>query len=147
MSRDVSETIPGLLAAAARRDPGGTWLRTDEGTLSCAAAASQVGLLAQRLRETGIGHGERIVVTARTTPRYLLCWLALATLGAVTVPTDPAATAQELAGLLGQVRPRALISDAALAPVLSDAGLSRPGAAVRLDVESLVPHWQVADPA
>jgi len=32
----VAETIPGLLAAAADRDAGGTWLRTDDGTLTFA---------------------------------------------------------------------------------------------------------------
>ncbi|MGI8693012.1 MAG: 5-methyltetrahydropteroyltriglutamate--homocysteine methyltransferase [Geodermatophilaceae bacterium] len=49
----VPDTIPGLLTAAADRDPDGIWLRTDEGTLSFAAAAGQVGRLAERLRETG----------------------------------------------------------------------------------------------
>ncbi|MBA2553223.1 MAG: 5-methyltetrahydropteroyltriglutamate--homocysteine methyltransferase, partial [Geodermatophilaceae bacterium] len=38
----VPDTIPGLLTAAADRDPDGIWLRTDEGTLSFAAAAGQV---------------------------------------------------------------------------------------------------------
>ena len=132
------QTIPGLVAAAARRDPGAVWLRTDEGTLTFAGAAGQVGRLAQRLREAGIGRGDLVVVTARTTPPYLLCWLALATLGAVTVPTDPAATAQELAGLVGQVEPRALISDTALSHVVADAGLLEV-----LGVESLVGDWRV----
>ena len=35
-------TIPRLLAAAAERDPGGVWLRTDETTLTFAAAADRV---------------------------------------------------------------------------------------------------------
>ena len=41
-----------------------------------------------------------VVLTARTTPSYLLCWLALTSIGAVTVPTDPAATTGELSGLV-----------------------------------------------
>src|SRR5262245_4877851 len=103
-----SDTIPGLVVAAAARDPGGVWLRTDDGTLTFGGAAGQVAALARRLREAGIGRGDLVVVTARTTPPYLLCWLALASLGAVTVPTDPAGTAGELAGLVRQVEPCAL---------------------------------------
>ncbi|MGI8693013.1 MAG: hypothetical protein ACR2JK_08955 [Geodermatophilaceae bacterium] len=48
---------------------------------------------------------------ARTTPPYLLCWLALAALGAITVPTDPVGTQAELAALVGQVEPRLTVED------------------------------------
>ena len=141
----MPQTIPGLVAAAAQRDPGAVWIRTDEGTLTFAGAAGQVGRLAQRLREAGIRRGDLVVVTARTTPPYLLCWLALSAIGAVTVPTNPAATAQELAGLVGQVQPRALINDATLSPVLAEAGRSGAGAPEVLGVESLVGNWRVED--
>ena len=143
----MSGTIPGLVAAAAQRDADSVWLRTDDGELSFGGAAAAVGLLVERLREAGIRRGDLVVVTARTTPPYLLCWLALATIGAVTVPTDPAGTEQELAGLVDQVQPRALISDAALTPVLTGAGLSGAGALTLLRVESLVPDWRLVDPA
>jgi crotonobetaine/carnitine-CoA ligase len=53
-------------------------------------------------------------VTARNTPPYLLSWLALAWLGAASVPTNPAGSPAELAGLLEQVRPRAVVTDAQL---------------------------------
>ena len=49
--------------------------------------------------------------TARTTPPYLICWLALACLGAVTVPVNPRSAPAELAGLEHQTRPRAIITD------------------------------------
>ena len=107
VARPVIETIPGLLAAAVDRDAGATWLRTDEGTLTFGGASGQVARLAERLRDAGVGRGDLVVVTARTTPPYVLCWLALASLGAVTVPTDPASTLAELTGLVGQVRPAA----------------------------------------
>lgn len=111
----ASETIPELLAAAADRDPDGTWLRTDDGTLTFAAAASQVAQLAERLSDEGIGAGDLVVLPARTTPPFLLCWLALASLGAITVPTDPGATATEFDGLIAQVQPKAVIGDIATA--------------------------------
>ena len=71
--------------------------------------------LAEALTAQGIRRGDLVVVTARTTPPYLLCWLALATLGAISVPTDPAGTVEELAGLLGQVEPPFVVTDAELA--------------------------------
>jgi crotonobetaine/carnitine-CoA ligase len=131
------ETIPGLVAQAAERDPLGIWLRTDDGTLTFAGAAAHVGLIVERFREAGVGHGDLVVVTTRTTPPYLLCWLALAALGAVTVPTDPAGTAIELAGLVAQVKPRALVGDAALRSLVEEAGLSG-----ILDIDELVGDWR-----
>ena len=107
-------TIPELLVSAAERDPDGIWLRTDDGTLTFAGAAAQVAGLAERLAAQGVRRGDLVVVTARTTPAYLLCWLALASLGAVTVPTDPRGTVEELTGLVGQVRPPFVVTDAAL---------------------------------
>jgi crotonobetaine/carnitine-CoA ligase len=131
----LPETIPGLLAATADRAPGDIWIHTDEGTLSFGGAAGAVGRLARGLREAGIGRGDLVVMTARTTPPYLLGWLALASLGAVTVPTDPAATPAELDGLIEQVRPAALLSDADL----------RPDGRPYLDIDELlgVGDWRV----
>jgi carnitine-CoA ligase len=116
-------TIPRLLAAAAVRDPDGVWLRTDDMTLTFGAAASRVAGIAQSLRSAGVRHGDLVLVTARTTPPYLLCWLSLAALGAVTVPVNPGSAPAELAGIARQVAPRALITDQDLAPVIDAAGI------------------------
>ena len=132
----ATETIPALLAAAVERDAGATWLRTDEGTLTFGGAADQVARLAGRLRDAGVGHGDLVLVTARTTPPYVLCWLALASLGAVTVPTDPGATLDELAGLVHQVVPRMIVTDAALRPQVVEA--RRQLAIEVLDIDALV---------
>ncbi|HEY2127553.1 MAG TPA: AMP-binding protein, partial [Streptosporangiaceae bacterium] len=80
-----SRTIPQVLADAAARDPDGIWVRSDAGTLSFAAALGQVAAAAASLRDAGVRHGDLVMVTARTTPEYLICWLALTTLGAVVV--------------------------------------------------------------
>ena len=141
----MPDTIPGLLVAAADRDAEGTWVRTDEGSLSFAGAVSQVSGLAARLSEEGVRRGDLVVVTTRTTPPYLLCWLALASLGAVTVPTDPAGTVDELHGLIGQVRPRLVVSDAELVPALEQAGVGELSELGMLDIHTLVPDWQLAE--
>jgi crotonobetaine/carnitine-CoA ligase len=116
----LAGTIPGLLDAAARRDPDGSWLRTDEGSLSFGAAAGVVARTAAALREAGLRRGDPVVLTARGTPPYLLCWLAATCLGAATVATNPAGTPAELAGLLDQVRPRLVVDDAEVAALIGD---------------------------
>ena len=116
-------TIPRLLDQAAERDPGGIWLRTDDLQLTFRQAAERVGGAATELADAGIGRGDLIMLTARTTPDYLLSWLAVTALGAVTVPVNPASSAAELAGLTGQVQPKAVLTDPALYPALSGADL------------------------
>ncbi len=130
-------TIPRLLAAAAERDPDGVWLRTDETTLTFGEAASGVAGAARALRDAGISRGDRVMATARSTPGYLMCWLALPSLGAVIVTVNPRSTPAELAGLVRQVSPRALISDAGLGPLADAAVGEQPGLRV-LDCDELV---------
>ena len=120
-----ARTIPVLLATAASRDPDGVWLRSDDlpGGLTFGAAAARVASLAEALRGEGVRRGDLVVLTARTTPDYLLCWLALTCLGAVAVATNPRSAPAELAGLVQQTSPRALITDAGLAGLIDAAGL------------------------
>jgi carnitine-CoA ligase len=137
-SPEYSGTIPRLLAAAAGRDPDGTWLRTDETTLTFAEAVASVAGLAGALRAAGVRRGDLIMMTARTTPPYLLCWLAVVALGAVAVPVNPRSAAPELAGLVRQVQPRAVVSDVDLAGLIDAAvadGLPELGV---LDVDLLL---------
>jgi carnitine-CoA ligase len=135
-------TIPRLLLAAAERDPDGIWLRSDQGTLTFGGAVAVTARTAQALRDAGVRRGDLVVVTARTSPPYLACWLALAALGAVTVAVNPRSSPAELAGLIGQVSPRAIVTDGALIPALD----GKDTAAPLLEVHSLVPaDW--AEPA
>jgi crotonobetaine/carnitine-CoA ligase len=120
----ASRTIPQVLADAAARDPDGIWVRADEGTLSFGGALCQVAASAGRLRDAGVGHGDLVMVTARTTPDYLICWLALTALGAVVVSANPRSAPAELAGLAQQTRPRALITDPGLAALVTQAGVA-----------------------
>ena len=109
-------TIPQLLADAAARDPDGSWIRSDDSELTFAAAAGAVGARAATLRAHGVQHGDRVALTARTTPPYLLTWLAIASLGAIAVPLNPASSPAEFAGLLAQTRPKLVITDDELRP-------------------------------
>ena len=141
-------TIPEVLTDAARRDPDGTWLRTDDGTMTFGAAAVQVAATAAALRSAGVGHGDHVLVTARTTAPYLLCWLALAWSGAVTVSANPRSAPAELAGLARQTAPGAIITDAGLMPLIREAGLTGLPPLGVLDSDELTKGWDtIAAPA
>jgi len=81
----VRETIPGLLLAAAERNPDGVWLRGDAGQQSFSAAVGHTARIVERLHDAGVRRGDRVLVTPRTTPEDLLCWLAITSLGAIAV--------------------------------------------------------------
>ncbi|MDQ1697749.1 MAG: fatty-acyl-CoA synthase, partial [Frankiaceae bacterium] len=138
----MPDTIPGMLAAAAERDPDGDWLRTDDDQLTFAAAAALVARAATRLLDAGVARGDRIVLTARTTPSYLLAWLAVCSTGAVAVPTNPAGKPTELAGLLSQVRPRLVLSDPELKSLVHQAAQQLPSDPAVLDVDEVVGDWR-----
>jgi len=143
--RDYSGTIPGLLAAAAERDPDGTWIRSDEGSLTFGGAAVATAAAAAALTAAGVRRGDLVMLTARTTPPYLLCWLALTALGAVAVAVNPRSTPAELAGLIRQTQPRALITDADLAGLARQAR-GESGGPDMLDAADLVPDgWPEPD--
>ncbi|GAA1001759.1 ATP-dependent acyl-CoA ligase [Acrocarpospora macrocephala] len=127
-----------MLWAAADRDPGRVWLRTDAGTLTFEAAAGQVAGAAAALRAAGIRRGDLVLVTARNTPPYLLCWLALTSMGAVAVYVNPASSTAELAGIAAQTRPRFFITDGSWdpgVPRLDIGDLTGTSAELRVEVQ------------
>jgi carnitine-CoA ligase len=124
-SATYAGTIPGLLGAAAERNPEGTWLRSDDGSLTFSGAIAAVTETAGRLQAAGAGRGDRVMLTASTSPPYLFCWLALTSLGAVAVAVNPRSSAAELAGLIRQVEPRLLITDAEVADLVAAARRGR----------------------
>ncbi|MGO9078586.1 MAG: AMP-binding protein [Streptosporangiaceae bacterium] len=145
MTGEYLGTIPGLLTAAADRDPDGTWLRADDGCLSFGGAAAVTAQAAAALADAGISRGDLVIVTARSTPPYLLCWLALAALGAVTVPVNPRSTAAELTGLIDQAQPQTVITDAALRTLVTGAAAGQPQPPPVLDITAVVPGWTGPD--
>ncbi|HEY3260890.1 MAG TPA: AMP-binding protein [Pseudonocardiaceae bacterium] len=112
-------TIPQLLTDAAERDPDGVWLYTDDCTMTFAGALHRVAGTILALRDARVRHGDLVLVTARNTPGYLMCWLALTSMGAVAVTANPRSTPAELAGLLAQTTPRAVLTDAELRPLFT----------------------------
>ena len=132
-------TIPDLLDDAANTHGDRQWLRTDDGALSFGQARAHVARVMESFRAAGVTKGDLVLVTTRTTPSYLLTWLALTSMGAVAVTANPASTPAELEGLVAQTTPKAIVSDAAVAlPELNRAGC--------LGVEEVVGDWTRSAP-
>src|SRR3954452_2553728 len=139
----VAETIPEALALAAASYGDRVWIRTDNGTATFATAVGRVAEAARRLRAAGVEPGDRVLLTTRTTPAYLHAWLATTCTGAIAVPTNPAATPAELAGLLTQTRPRLVVTDADLADTADEARSQAAVDADLVDVAEMVGDWRV----
>ncbi|HVN51435.1 MAG TPA: citryl-CoA lyase [Acidimicrobiales bacterium] len=133
----MERTIPRFVRSAVDAVPDKTWLLTEGGEHTYAGAQAQIERAAAALRSAGIGVGDRVLVTARNSDRYLFTWLALMEVGAVEVPLNPRSTEAELRGFVEQVRPVAIVSDPELGPLVDAAVDGAGGVAARLDVHEL----------
>jgi crotonobetaine/carnitine-CoA ligase len=81
-----------------------------------------------------------VLATARNDPCYVFLWLATAYLGAIYLGVDPRQTDAELSGLVGQVEPALVVTDANLGELFSEPGeLDGPGPAAGDDPAVLIP--------
>ncbi|TML14668.1 MAG: ATP-dependent acyl-CoA ligase [Actinobacteria bacterium] len=115
---DWVTSIPTLFREAVDDASSKVWLLADHRQWTYAHALLQIERAASWCRANGIVAGDRVLVTARNTPEYLFTWLALMEVGAVEVPINPASSPAEIAGFVGQVDPRLVITDSELAPVI-----------------------------
>ena len=60
--------------------------------------------VAQGLRSRGVGPGTPVHLALKSCPGFVAIWLAVTKLGAWMIPSDPQASASELAGHLGRTR-------------------------------------------
>jgi carnitine-CoA ligase len=116
----VKRTIPALFRRAVDAAAESTWLLAGERTHSYSQAMDQIERAASALRAAGVRPGDRVLVTARNTDRYLLTWLALMEVGAVQVPVNPKSSRAELAGFAQQAAPRLIVTDEDLASLVGD---------------------------
>jgi crotonobetaine/carnitine-CoA ligase len=107
----MSRTIPRLLEAAVSEVPDKVWLLHEDETYTYGQAAERIARAAAGLAALGIGRGDLVLATAHNRPAYVFTWLAAAHLGAIYVPTDPRATPREFEGMVGQVAPKAIVTD------------------------------------
>src|SRR6185312_11949522 len=95
----MPETIPELFDEAVAAVPDKVWLVAGDESFTYAEARERIGRAAAAVVDAGLGPGDLVLATMRSTPDYL-------------VTANPRSAEAELAGLLGQVRPRLVVSDA-----------------------------------
>jgi acyl-CoA synthetase (AMP-forming)/AMP-acid ligase II len=92
-------SIPELLAIR-RAAPDGAFLITDDERLTFAEADTASLELADALLAAGVGKGTRVGILFPNCAQWLICWLAAARIGALTVPLSTFAPGKELARLM-----------------------------------------------
>lgn len=107
-------TIPGLFESAVEQSPTKEWLFYEDLTWTYERAYERITATAYALEQLGVGREKRVLATARNSPDYLFTWLATVHLGATIVAVNPESSAEELAGLIGQVRPHVIVTDPGL---------------------------------
>jgi crotonobetaine/carnitine-CoA ligase len=81
-----------------------------------------------------------VLATAQNDPRYVFLWLAAAYTGAIYVGVDPRQTEAELDGLIGQVEPKLVVTDAHVDGLFAEPGeLDGAGPATHDDPAVLIP--------
>src|SRR6195952_267431 len=96
---EMPASIPELLAMR-RAEPDGEFLATDNERLTFREADTASLNLADALLASGVGKGTRVGILFPNCAQWLICWLAAARIGALTVPLSTFAPGGELARLL-----------------------------------------------
>lgn len=108
-------------------DPGRSYTFAEIDELSSGLAGS--------LRHKGIRSSDRVAVLLHNQAEFPLVWFALAKLGAAMVPVNPRYRAVDTGHLLASSRAVAVVTNAELAPLVAETGLSLPA----YDVAALEP--------
>ena len=86
----------------------------DNKTLTYTDLLKRVSCLASSFERVGIGHATHVGVMLHTDAHYPVTWLALATIGAVTVPINPSFTPRELHYVISTADVRFIVIDSGL---------------------------------
>ncbi len=117
----MPNTIPEFFDAAVAEVPDKVWLVAGDEAFTYAQARERAGRAAAALGDLGARRGDLVLATMRSTPDYLFTWLATAYTGAILVTANPRSAPAELAGLIGQVEPRLVVTDPGLDEVMAAA--------------------------
>ena len=113
MPNGMPACIPELLVR--RAAPDGEFLVTDNERLTFSEADTASLELADALLASGVGKGTRVGILFPNCAQWLICWLAAARIGALTVPLSTFAPGGELARLLRHTDVQVLLMGRAIA--------------------------------
>ena len=88
------------------------WLHYDGEVTTFGDLKERSDSAAAELLKLGVTRGDRVVFCAPNSPDLIFQWLGANKVGAAFVPLNPAAPANDLAGVVQRIRPGAMILDA-----------------------------------
>ncbi|MDR0225832.1 MAG: AMP-binding protein [Burkholderiaceae bacterium] len=121
--------------SAVRKTPGKAFVRDRGSSISYADMQRRSRCAAAVLQAQGVGRGDAVALMCLNTPGFIEALLGAWRLGAAVVPVNHKLQAPELQFILDHAQCKALVFDAALAPVVAAA----PHACVRLATEGAAP--------
>ncbi|MGW8327481.1 amino acid adenylation domain-containing protein [Streptomyces sp. NPDC055897] len=114
-------TVVDLLATRAATQPGRTAVVASDGRLSFGELLARSEQLACRIRDLGIGGGDRVAVALPRTSLHIVALFGVLRAGAVYVPLDPSHPRSRNQLILDTAGPRLLLTTAGLQDGLSSA--------------------------
>ncbi len=111
-------TLWGLLDSRATVRGDETFLVYEDRSLSWREFREQVRRAAHGLAEIGVKKGDRVAIMATNSDRYVILFFAVARIGAILVPVNPALTADEARYIIDHAGPVAVFGADATCDVL-----------------------------
>lgn len=93
---EITQTLPDMLAASAKKHARRTALEFFGATTSYADLADQVRRAAEGLRRLGVAAGDRVALVLPNCPQHVVAFYAVLRLGAIVVEHNPLYTPREL---------------------------------------------------
>lgn len=137
IDRARSQSIGDLLRRSAARYPGKTAIIHGEVRQSYAELDETVNRTANALAGRGVRPGDRVAILSHNNHAFVVCYLALARIGAVSVPVNFMLNATEVGYLLGHAGATGLITEDALLPVAEQA-VEASGHAARIGLRGVI---------
>src|SRR5699024_4865873 len=106
------------VATHAEMNPDGEALRYLGDTTTWAQLHRDVGAFADALARRGVTAGDRVMLITLNSPQFVEAVLGINELGAIAVPVNFRLTPGELAYLVSDCTPKAVVTDAMLAPLV-----------------------------
>jgi acyl-CoA synthetase (AMP-forming)/AMP-acid ligase II len=139
MQPDLS--FSGVLEHHARRTPGKALCSTDGTAVTYEEMAARAAALAGGLAERGVRAGDVVGLLAHNCSAFLETIFAASHLGAIAMPINWRLAAPEVRYILEHARARALVCDASLAGLASDASAGREASLVRTCIDASPDGW------
>jgi malonyl-CoA/methylmalonyl-CoA synthetase len=119
----AASTVPAAVAVHVRERPDAVVLTDARGaTRTWHQVATQAEVIATSLRGLGVGGGDRVVLSCAPSMDVVSAYLGIWLAGGVVVPANTGYTAREVAHLVTDARPTAVIVDDERAGLWRDAG-------------------------